>query len=165
MKKIYKQTYFDKQAWILENFDKLSINNNEALLLLFIEHCNKNNISLSHELIANKLNLDSKETDKLISDLLSKHYLSIINGIDGIEFNIDGIFEFDVERFTIEENADIFSTIEAVFGRLLTTNELQKVNDLLEKYDENTFLNALRKAEARRNMSIAYVEGILRNNE
>ena len=37
MKKWYKESYFDRQNWILENYDQLNLSNDETLFLLLIE--------------------------------------------------------------------------------------------------------------------------------
>ena len=43
--------------------------------------------------------------------------------------------------------------------------KLTDFNDLLEKYNENDFIDAIRVAEAYRKASLAYVEGVLRNGK
>ena len=165
MKKWYKHTYFNKEAWILENFDKLNLNSDEVLLLLLINHCMNNNLDVSYDYLSKKMNKSSKQLDKLISNLVARHYLNISTNDKGVYFDIDGIFEFDIEKYEILENNDIFNTIEIVFGRPLNPNELQKSSDLIEKYGQNNFLDALRIAEAKRSVKMPYVEAILKNNE
>ena len=44
-------------------------------------------------------------------------------------------------------------------------DKLIKTNELIEKYGENKFIDALRMAEAYRKHNLAYVEGILKNEE
>ena len=39
------------------------------------------------------------------------------------------------------------------------------MNDLIEEYDQERFLQALRIAEANRKLKMAYIEGILRNEK
>ena len=36
MKKWYKESYFDANNWLLENYDKLGLNSDEVLMLLLI---------------------------------------------------------------------------------------------------------------------------------
>ena len=50
-------------------------------------------------------------------------------------------------------------------SRPLIGDELIKTNELIEKYGENKFIDALRMAEAYRKHNLAYVEGILKNEE
>ena len=108
MKKWYKHTYFNKEAWILENFDKLNLNSDEVLLLLLINHCMNNNLDVSYDYLSKKMNKSSKQLDKLISNLVARHYLNISTNDKGVYFDIDGIFEFDIEKYEILENNDIF---------------------------------------------------------
>lgn len=165
MKKWYKKSYFDKEAWILENFDKLSLSSDEVLLLLIINHSINNSIKLSYEYLSKKMNKTSKQLDKIISNLVARHYLNITTNNRGIVFDIDGVFEFDVDKFDVLENNDVFNTLEIVFGRPLNPNELQKSSDLIDKYGQNNFIDACRIAEAKRNVKMPYIEGILKNNE
>lgn len=165
MKKLYKTTYFDKEAWIIENFDKLNLNSEEVLLLFLIIHATKNNIPLSYEYLCKKMNKTNKGLDKILSNLVGRHYLSIESDKNGIVFNVDGIFEFDTEKYDLLDSEDVYQTIELVFGRPLSSTELQKTSDLIEKYGQNALLDALRIADARRNLKMPYIEGILNNNE
>ena len=165
MKKWYKQPYFDARAWILENFDKLNLTSEETLVILLVDFAKENKKKLSYDYLCSKLNVNTKQLDKILSSLVAKHYLSINVNTTGVGFDIDGIFEFDMEKYEIVENKSIFNMCEELLNRPLTPNELQKVNDLLEKYNENDFIDAIRVAEAYRKASLAYVEGVLRNGK
>lgn len=163
MKKWYKQPYFNRRSWILENFDKLKLSNDEVVLLLLIDYAKENKKPISYEYFTTKLNLDSKKIDKIIEKLVSKKYLTISPNAKGVSFDIDGIFEFDPEKYEISENKDVFSVAEDLMKRPLSPNELQKLSDLLNEFKSNKIIDAIRMAEAYRKASIAYVESILRN--
>lgn len=165
MKKWYKEVYFDKISWFLHNCDKFNLSNNEILLILFILFYNKNNVSISYELLTNKMNLSNKEIDKLISLLVNKHYLKIKTNSRGIFFDLDGLFEFDPTKYEISNNQNIYDILGDLFGKPLTPNELQKVNDLLNEYSEKQLLQASRVAEANNKLNLSYIEGILRNEK
>lgn len=165
MKKWYKEPYFDKKIWILENFDKLNLNASEGMLLLLIDLCKSCKRPITYEYLTTKLHMDSKQIDKLIASLVAKHYLKLTTNAKGLVFDIESIFEFDPEKYEISANKDLFDTTEEVFGRPLSSIELQKMNDLIEEYGQSSFIEALRISEAQRKIKMAYIEGVLRNEK
>ena len=165
MKKWYKESYFDRKNWILENFDRLNLNSDETLFILVIELCRINKKQISYEYLSTKMNKSVKELDQIIASLVSKHYLKLSTNAKGLVFDIDGIFEFDPEKYEVTENKNLFDTVGDIFGKPLTPIQLQKMNDLLERYGQEKFTEALRLAEAHRKLSMSYIEGILRNEK
>ena len=163
MKKWYKESYFDSNSWILENFEKLNISNDEALFILLIDFCKKNKKSVTYDYLTSKLQKNSKEIDKIISSLVGKHYLKLSTNAKGLVFDIDGIFEFDPEKYEVVENKDLYDTLADIFGKPLSQSDMQKTNDLVNDYGEKKFMQAVRIAEASRKVRMAYIEGILRN--
>ncbi len=165
MKKWYKESYFDRKNWILENFDRLNLSSDETLFILVVELCRINRKQISYEYLSAKMNKSVKELDQIIASLVSKHYLKLSTNAKGLVFDIDGIFEFDPEKYEITENKSLFDTVGDIFGKPLTPIQLQKMNDLLESYGQEKFTEALRLAEAHRKLSMSYIEGILRNEK
>lgn len=165
MKKWYKESYFNRKNWILENFDKLNINNDELVLIMLIELCKESKKQITYDYLMTKLNKSIKDIDKIIASLVEKHYLTLSTNTKGLVFDIDNIFEFDPEKYEVTENKDLYDTLGDLFGRPLTPNELQKLNDLLNEYKENDVLEAIRIAEANRKLKLNYIEGILRNGK
>ena len=165
MKKWYKESYFDRKNWILENFDKLSLSSDETLFILLVDLYKNTRKSISYELLSDKLNKNSKEIDKIISSLVSKHYLKLSTNSRGLIFDIDGIFEFDPEKYEVNENKDLYDMVSDIFNKPLSSGELQKMSDLINEYGQNKFIEALRIAEAQRKYKMSYIEGILRNEK
>lgn len=165
MKKWYKESYFNRKNWILENFDKLNISSDELVLILLIELCKESKKQITYDYLTSKLNKSIKEVDKIIASLVSKHYLSLSTNAKGLVLDIDNIFEFDLEKYEVVENNDLYDTLGNLFARPLTPSELQKVNDLLNEYAEKDILQAIRIAEANRKLKLNYIEGILRNGK
>ncbi len=165
MKKWYKESYFDRQNWILENYDQLNLSNDEALFLLLIELAKKNQKAITYEYLSKKLNQTNSEVDKMIADLVSRHYLKLSANAQGLVFDYDEIFEFDPNRYDISDEKDLYDITSDVFNKPLSLTELQKMNDLLESYGKERFIEALRIAEAQRKLSMPYIEGILRNEK
>ncbi|MBQ9425387.1 MAG: DnaD domain protein [Erysipelotrichaceae bacterium] len=165
MKKWYKESYFDVGKWILENFDKLNLSSDETILILLIDLCKSSKKTITYDYLTQKLHKSSKEIDKLIASLVSKQYLKLSTNAKGLVFDIDSIFEFDPEKYEISENKDLYDTVSEVFGKPLSSTELQKMNDLIEKYGQKNFIEALRVSEAKRITKMSYIEGILRNEK
>ena len=165
MKKWYKESYFNRKNWILENFDKLNITNDELVLILLIELCKESRKSVTYEYLMQKLSKNQKEVDKIIASLVNKRYLNINVNSKGLVFDIDNIFEFDTETYEISENTNLYDTLGDLFGRPLTPNELTKLNDLLNEYSEKQVIEAIRVSEANRKLKLSYIEGVLRNDK
>ena len=165
MKKWYKESYFDRKNWILENFDRLNLSSDETMLRLIIELCRTSRKQISYDYLSTKMRKSVKEIDGIIASLVSKNYLKLSANSKGLVFDIDGIFEFDPEKYEIAENKNLYDTTGDVFGKPLTPIQLQKMNDLLETYGQEKFTEALRLAEAHRKLSMSYIEGILRNEK
>ena len=109
MKKWYKESYFNGINWILENFDKLNLSADEALVLMLIELANRNNRALSYDYLRAKLGYDNNRIDSIIASLAEKKYLSIKPSKKGISFDISMLYEFDPEAYTIAENHNIYN--------------------------------------------------------
>ena len=165
MKKWYKQTYFNRKNWILENFDKLNLTTDETMLLLLIEFAKDSHIAVSYDYFKKKLNYDSKKIDKIIASLVNKSYLSIAPRANGVSFDIDNLFEFDPEKYETVDAKDVYSVAEALLKRPLSGNEVQKLSDLINEYSQAAVIDALRVAEAYRKPSLAYVEATLKNEK
>lgn len=165
MKKWYKESYFNRKNWILENFDKLNLTNDELVLVLLIELAKESKKQITYEYLMNKLSMNTKQIDKIIASLVSKHYLQLGTNAKGLVLDIDNLFEFDLEKYEVSQNNDLYDTLGNLFGKPLTPSELQKVNDLLNVYSEKEILEATRIAEANRKLKLSYIEGILRNGK
>jgi DnaD/phage-associated family protein len=165
MKKWYKESYFDREKWILENFNKLNLDAEETLLLLLIDLCKTSRKAITYDYLTEKLHKTTREIDRIIASLVAKHYLKLSTNSKGLVFDIEGIFEFDPDKYEIAENKDLYDTTEEVFGRPLSSSELQKMNDLINEFGQNAFIDALRISEAQRKVKMAYIEGILRNEK
>lgn len=135
------------------------------MLLLLIDFAKDAKKTITYDFLMKKMSLDSKKIDKLIASLVSKSYLAINPTSKGVSFDMDGLFEFDPEKYEIAENKDVYSIAEDLVSRPLSPTELQKISDLLNEFSSNQIIDALRVAEAYRKTSLAYVETVLRNEK
>lgn len=165
MKKWYKQVYFNRRSWILEYFDKLNLNAEECMVILLIDFAKEANRKIDYDYFLNKLKMNKKEFDKVLANLVAKHYISINSNDKGISFDIDNIFDFDPEKYEVSVNKDVYDLTSDILAKPLSPNQIQKVNDLVEKYGENKYKDALRVAEACNKRTLYYIEGVLRNEK
>lgn len=165
MKKLYKESYFNRGNWIIENFDRLNLSSEETLLILLIDLCKSNKRNITYEYLSNKFHMDEKKIDKIIASLVSKHYLKLSTNARGLVFDIDGIFEFDPDRYEISDNRDVYDLVSGIFGKPLSPGELQKMSDLINTYGQKKFIEALRVSEAQRKFRMSYIEGVLRDEK
>lgn len=165
MKKWYKESYFDANNWLLENYDKLGLNSDEVLMLLLIVLGKDNKQNISYDYFKKKMGYSTSKIDEIIASLVTKKFLSIKPNERGIDFDIDAIFEFDPNQYEIIENKDIYEIAEDLLCRPLSASELQRLSDMLSIYGETKVTDALRSAEAYRKNNLAYVEAILKNEK
>ena len=163
--KIFKEAYFDRNAWLLDNMDKLNVNHLEALLLLIINFCQEHNKEINIDFLCEKLQVGPSVLDKGLAGLSNKGYLHINLGEKGICYDIDGVFDFDVVKYDEIENDDIYNAVETFLSRPLTPIDKMKTAELLENFSEDAILDAIRMACAYRKYNLAYVETILRNDK
>lgn len=165
MKKWYKESYFNANNWLLENYDKLGLNSDEVLMLLLIVLGKDNKQNISYDYFKKKMGYSTSKIDEIIASLVTKKFLSIKPNERGIDFDIDAIFEFDPNQYEIIENKDIYEIAEDLLCRPLSASELQRLSDMLSIYGETKVTDALRSAEAYRKNNLAYVEAILKNEK
>ena len=158
MSELYKERYFDRLAWLLENYESLHLSSDEGLLLLMLEYHKKYHVMIDYALLQKKMNMNVEQIDALLQALQQKGYLKINIQAKGIVFDTDGVFEAN-PAFQFEE--DLFDTFETEFKRPLTRVELQKMSDWLQIYDNQLILYALREAIIRSKYSFDYIDRIL----
>lgn len=165
MKKWYKELYFDKRTWILENIEKLNLTCEETLTVLLIDYARQANILVNNKFLGTKLQKTSEQIDNIVSSLVSKGYLNIKVENGNVNFDIDGLFDEDLAKLEEIDNKDIYEIYSDLIGKPATTSEMMKINDLLNEYGENKVIDAFRMAEAYRKCNLNYIESILKNEE
>jgi len=165
LKDEYKKPYFNRRNWILDKYNELNLSSDEVMVLLLVDYGKEFKMKVNYEFLQTKLRYDTKKIDKILAGLVSKGYLAINSNAKGIYFDIDGVFLDDPEKYEIVKGDTVFEYLALLFNRPLTPNELQKASDLIKTYSEKKVFNAVRIAEGKGKKSIAYVEGILRNEK
>ena len=70
-----------------------------------------------------------------------------------------------IKVYEVSANKDVYDLTSDILAKPLSPNQIQKVNDLVEKYGENKYKDALRIAEAYNKRALDYIEGVLRNEK
>lgn len=156
------EIYFDRIRWILSNLKKLDVSANEVLVLLSIVILKEENREVNIQSLADKTPLSNKEVDDAITLLASKRYLDIKICAGEVSFNIDKIF--DLKKEVNNDVKDLFKLFEEEFSRLLTQNELVKLNAWIKEYSRQDIIEALRSASIMNKLHFNYIDRILEND-
>lgn len=161
MNKMVNEIYFDKIRWILSHLKELDISSNETVVLLSIVVLKEKGLAVNNETINSLTPLTAKQVDDAITLLASKHYLEIKVCASEVSFHIDKIFELKKE--VNNDVIDLFQIFEEEFSRMLTQNELVRLNEWIETYSKDEIIHALRQASIYRNLHFNYIDKILEN--
>lgn len=164
MKKWYQENYINRRDWILEHCDKLKLSAEEILLLLQIDYLSSNHIQINTKLLESKMKLSEAKLDKLLQSLCAKNIL-LIRSKSKISYDMSPLFELNLEEEINEHVKDVFVLFQKEFGRLLTRDELIKIQELLQIYNQKELIKALQIASAYKKMNLKYIEKVLINGK
>ncbi len=163
--KWYEQRFVNRRDWIIEHYEYFNFLPEEGLIIMAIDFLNSNQMEISYDLLAKKTNLKPAAIDNTLSSLASKGLLIIKTNSKGISFDLSPLFENDISNKVAVLNDNIFKIFEEQFGRLLRRDEIEKLNDLIRKYNEKNIIVALKKSIIYGKISMAYIETILRTDK
>lgn len=155
-----EKSYFNRRNWILDHFETLNLSMDEGLLLLMIDYFNEQNMVISHNSLSLKMNMDMEHIDLLLNSLTDKGYLDYEFENGSMKFVIDGVFE-KKEVKNDAFNSNLFELFESEFSRPLSQVETQSISDLLQSYDKDMIILALREAMLYDVKQVKYVESVL----
>lgn len=158
MSEWYDKRYFDSIGWLIEHYEKLDCTSDEGMLLIMLVYYQKYQLQIDYQLLQQKMKKSVDEIDALLHQLQTKGYLKIEMGSKGVVFDTRGIFEV---KQPLQFEQDLFSTFETEFKRPLTRNELVKLSDWLQQYENQLIVYALREASIRSKYSFDYIDRIL----
>ncbi len=159
---IYREKYFNRRNWILENIGRLNLSASESLIVLLIDFCNEFSQPIDLQALSQLSNLNKDEVDNAIVTLCSKGYLAIEQQNNVIRFNIDAIFS---QRNISYAGKELYETFEAEFGRVLTRSELERLSEWMRIYSHDEIINALREASINRKLNFSYIDKTLAERE
>jgi len=158
--KFYKEKFFNRRNWLLENIYKLKLNNDEAMLVMQIDFLNEFQQQITVEVLAERLNLTQQQVDGALQSLVSRGYLKITAKQMKAYFDIDEVFE---AANNVVVNSNLYDLLETELGKILSRKDVNVISEWLRIYDYDTIVAALRSALAAKKKSIAYIDKILAN--
>ena len=158
-------------GYIIKNLNKLNIDVNELILLLYFIN-QKNNITFDINKISLDLNLESSKIFELINSLNEKNYISIEmkknNGIIEEFISTDLFFNkissLLLDNQTNSDNNDIYTIFEKELGRTLSPTELETINKWTQSgIEDELIIEALKEAVLSGVYNMRYIDAVLFN--
>lgn len=154
--------YYHYQYYLLNNMKKLNLNPVKVTLLLFLRYYNETGISPDLNVISQNLNLEMMQVGDLIEELIEKKYIAIRSYQGNIQYDTNVIYDIE-KKMEQSQISSIFKKFEIGFKRVISQQELNKINDFLQSYDAKLVEYALREALIHDVRKMEYVEKILLN--
>lgn len=154
IKKLYEADCFDFKKFIFDNIKKLSLNSNEAIILIKILEGYKKSKILSSEDIANDLAYPKNTVENTLLSLLERNfyeqYVDYNNGIGQEYISIDGFFdkvEAILNNSLVNIDDELFIANQYLtkqMNRILTAKDLEILTSLIkeDRYTSKDIENA-----------------------
>lgn len=167
----------DFRYLLLEYYKKLRINENELSVILMIDHLlgQKNNL-VTPDILSLKMNLSTKELDKIFVDLIEKGYLLFDTGkkikisLKPLRRKLLEVFEAELakenEISSCEEKAaslqQIYTDYEKLLKRSLSPLEVSIINDWNGRgYSAEQIVNALKECLSKGKKTFKSIDKVL----
>jgi DNA replication protein len=157
--KYWQEPYFDRIAWILENIRQIDLTSIEALVVLQLEHMRKNNLPIDLIGLAGRCKIEPAAIDLILDSLTRKGYLTLEVKRSEVCYALDGLY--DSPRVGGPDADSVFKLFEQEFGRPLSSAELDKLVDWIDRTSPEVCIHALREAVMYRKLSFSYIDKIL----
>lgn len=143
IKKLYEADCFDYKKFIFDNIKKLSLNSNEAIILIKILDNYKKSKILSSEDIASNLAYSKNTVENTLLSLLDRNfyeqYIDYNNGIGQEYISIDGFFdkvEAILNNTLVNIDDELFIANQYLakqMNRILTSKDLEILTSLIKE--------------------------------
>lgn len=161
----YEQMYINRRDWVLSNIQHLNLTPLQVCIVLLIDLYNSHQKPIDHAFFEQNLSASKDDIDNAISGLSQKGLLKIEFSQGRLIFNIDNLFTYETISVPVSNNQGIVAIIQEQFGRLLTSTELKKLDEVRNHFSDDQIKEALREALFYKKCSIDYMYGILKNWE
>ena len=168
----------DFKYLLLENYKKYKISENTLATIFVIDHLiDQGNSFITADLLSFKMNLDVKEIDLILADLITKGYLEYqvqgsktICSISPLKQILYKDFENSVSKEdTSENNFEVVSNIskaskeiERLYKRTLSPLEMSKIKDwIMIGYRVETIIDACKESISKNKKTISFMDRIL----
>lgn len=167
--RLYQKQNFVIGEDLLKTIRKNNLTLDEALLIIYF--CGNNHPILDINEIKQKFGMDDFSVMQAFANITNKNLISI-----KMEKNMDGKVEelIDLTPFyesiamdigtkeNVKKSESVFELFEKVFGRPISSTEVELINRWLDKgFDEGLIDSALKQATINNSYNIRYVDAIL----
>jgi DNA replication protein len=157
--KFWQEPYFDRIAWILENIEHLEMTTIEALVVLQLEHMRKNDLMIDLVGLARRCKVEAEAIDLILESLTRKGFLTLEVKPSEVCYDLDGLY---ASKDIASAHPDaVFKLFEQEFGRPLSSSEIDKLIDWMNKTSGDICIHALREAVMYRKLNFNYIDKIL----
>lgn len=162
---LFRQPFFNRRNWILENLEDLDLSLEESMVVLLIDYFNEFNRNVDIPSLANKLNMDGAHIDAILNQLLAKGYLKIEAINRKMVYQLDGLYLHTEDAKPCNSNVfrNLFELYEQEFRRPLSQRESEQLSEWISVHDLKLIEYALREAVIYDKVAFPYIDTILRN--
>ena len=162
---LFRQPFFNRRNWILENLEDLDLSLEESMVVLLIDYFNEFNRNVDIPSLANKLNMDGAHIDAILNQLLAKGYLKIEAINRKMVYQLDGLYIHTNDAKPCDANVyrNLFDMFETEFKRPLSQKESEMLSEWIATYELKLIEYALREAIIYDKIAFPYIDTILRN--
>ncbi len=167
----------DFRFLLLENYKKLKISEEELATIFMIDHLiSLGNPFMTADLLSLKMSLDHEKIDGILSNLLTKGYISYLseNGktittLEPLKNKLYREFQLSMSKDEAEkaqrvneELENIYGTFQKLLGRSLSPVEISKIREWIAMgYTDEVVINALKECLNKGKKSLRSVDKTL----
>lgn len=162
---LFRQPFFNRRNWILENLEQLDLTLEEAMVVLLIDYFNEFQKNVDIVSLSTKLHMDGNHIDAILSKLLGKGYLKVEAINRKMVYQLDGLYIHTSDAKPCDSNVyrNLFDLFETEFRRPLSQKESELLSEWIASYDLKLIEYALREAIIYEKVAFPYIDTILRN--
>ncbi len=156
--------YLDYRSLLIDTYKSLGLNEYDLAILLLVDNILKEQeVLVTSDMLALKMNLDVKQIDSLLSSLVTRGFLEYVSNENSITTSIKPTYKRLKDSFvkeliinnSIEDNqskmdelTNIFGTFEKELGRSLTPIEIEKIREWVSQdVKEDLIIDALHECQ------------------
>ena len=168
----------DFRYLLIENYRKLKIKENELATIFVIDHLiSQGNSFVTADLVSLKMNLDIKDIDAIIANLITKGYFEYkvqgkktVASLEPLKTKLYAQFqnllakeaEESTSKRIKEELDNIYKTFEELLGRSLSPVEINHIHEWVSSgYNDTIIIDALKEALSKGKKTLRSVDKIL----
>lgn len=183
LKYMIKKDYVNISKILLENYQKLELTEQEVILLLnLIELFKQDQLNISNNAIAKRMNMQPNTCNSILNELLNKGVITLsieytktgkakeVISIDELILTIEKLMNNSIKEETIQNSEnkvkEIIEICEKTFNKTLTPYELDIVISWIETNETiQTIKTALDIAVTKKVTNLRYVDKIILSNK